>query len=514
MNISKSKIFLFGCLVFIIGVAIASFLPIRWMEHDLWWFAGMMGCAVVLILFWLIKKEGKQMFVYLLFLFLIFLFLGLWRYSLSLPESTPDKTWYYNGQTVTVVGAVNSEPDIRQKSQKLEIKVETLHNMKGSEPWQRGLAMADVKGKILVTTSLYPSYNYGDELEISCELKTPEKFRGFSYDRYLARYDIYSVCYYPKIKLLDREQGSWFYKNIFKFKNKLRQLIDYGLSEPEASLARAIILGDKKGITNELREKFAQAGISHIIAISGMHISILAALVMGALLSLGLARRRAFYLASLFLLIYIILIGLPASAMRAGLMGFLVLWAMNLGRLNKLTNSLVLAAVILLLINPKLLRDDIGFQLSFLAVLGIAYFYPILNNWTEKIFKKLPKFFLSAGALINITLAAQIFTLPIIAINFSQVSVISLISNLLILWILPLLMAAVLLGIGLSLILTSYGFLFFLPALILLKYIIFITDWLVKIPYAYVEVDYLWWGWAIIYYLAVGWALHHYQQKN
>ncbi len=495
-NFSKSKIFLAGCIAFIVGIAVASFLQTRWIENDLWWFIGLMASGVALLLFW---KNKKFRIVVLLGLFL---FLGLWRYSIGLPTDSLDKIWHYNGQTVAAGGIICNEPDIRQNNQKLEICA-----FKTGE-------LTFVFGKILVTTNLYPSYNYGDELEITCQLQAPEKFQGFAYDRYLARYDIYSVCYYPKIKLISSNRGNFLYKSIFKFKNKVRGVMNYGLSEPESSLAKAIILGDKKEIPADLRGIFSQAGISHIAAISGMHISIMAALIMGLMLNIGLSRKKAFYLASLFLIVYIIFIGLPASAMRAGLMGFLVLWAMNLGRLNKLTNSLVLAGAVLLIINPKLLRDDIGFQLSFLAVLGITYFYPLLDKWTEGLIKKYNNFLKAPMALINITLAAQIFTLPLLAYNFSQISVISPVSNLLVLWSLPILIVFLLSAIILSFIFYGLSVIFFLPALILLKYIIAISEWLVKIPYAYIEIDYLWWGWMIVYYVIVIWTVVRLKRKS
>ena len=526
-------------MTFIAGIAIASFLPVQVARNDLWWFGAMVVCGVAVVLFWRKAKTNKgevcKPRLYWFLLFGLFLFLGMWRYAIGLPTNTPDKIWHYNGQTVTVIGVVSNEPDIRQKNQKLEISAKRL-NLYG-----RGLTSFDVKGKILVTTNLYPRYNYGDELEIICKLQAPEKFSGFAYDRYLARYDVYSVCYYPALTpnpspttavAGEGSYRSWFYKKIFNYKNKLRGVMDYGLSEPEASLARAIILGDKKGIPDDLREKFSQAGISHIVAISGMHISILAVLMMSLLLGIGVPREKAFWLASLFLLFYIMLIGLPASAMRAGLMGFLVLWAMNLGRLNKLTNSLVLAAVILLLINPKLLRDDIGFQLSFLAVAGIAYCYPILEMSLRAAGEAIPRLLqratglprrspAKAGSLLamtgklkaardilSITIAAQIFTLPIIALNFSQVSIVSLISNLLVLWTLPVLMIVSLVALLLSLIFVDFAFVFFLPAWLLLKYIIIVVEWLTKLPYAYVEIDYLWWGWVVVYYGVVSWAVY------
>ncbi len=459
--------------------------------------------VAALILFWPNNK------IRIIALTGLFLFLGLWRYAIGLPVNTPDKISYYNGQSVTITGVVANESDIRQRNMKLEVRSERLVD-----------SDRKVDGKILVTTNLYPRYNYGDKLEITCDLQAPEEFQGFAYDRYLARYDIYSVCYYPRLVNLGTGQGNWLYGKIFKLKDKFRDTINQGLGEPEASLARAIILGDKRSIPNDLREKFSQAGISHIVAISGMHISILAALVSVFLLSIGLKRKHAFYASGLFLVFYIILIGLPASAMRAGLMGFLVLWALYLGRLNKLVNTLVLAAVILLLVNPKLLRDDIGFQLSFLAVLGITYVYPLFNSWFEKILEKRLLFLKTSSAfkgvrdILNITIAAQVFTLPIIAYNFSQVSIIAPLTNLLILWALPVVMVAVLGALGLSLMLPAFSVAFFWPSLALLKYIIIITNSLLKIPVSFITINYLWLGWVLLYYAAVLWMIKFFYQRK
>ncbi len=513
MKISKAKIFLICCLVFIAGIAIASFLPIELIQYDLRWFTGIMACSVLLILFWRYKRIRISALIGL------FLFLGFWRYAIGLPVNSPDKIWYYNGETVAMEGMISNELDIRDKNQKLEINVGAIRKTSPQPFPSKEEGVYKVSGKILVTTDLYPVYNYGDKLEITCDLQAPEQFQGFAYDRYLARYDIYSVCYYPRITLTPGPfpaaspagEVSWFYAEVFKLKDKLREKINQGLNEPTASLAKAIILGDKKGITDDLREIFSQAGISHIVAISGMHISILAAMVMGLLLSIGLARRYAFYLASLFLIVYIILIGMPASAMRAGLMGFLVLLALNLGRLNKLTNSLVLAAAILLLINPKLLRDDIGFQLSFLAVLGIAYVYPLLNDILDKI--KIPKF-KGVRDLFIITIAAQAFTLPIIAYNFSQISIIAPLANLLVLWTLPFLMICTITAIGLCFLIPGLSVVFFLPSWLLLEYIIMAPSYLVKIPYSYIEINYIWLGWLIIYYLISGWIIYRIKKIN
>jgi len=488
-DLSKSKIFLYGCFVFILGVGIVSFLPTQALKYDIYFFICLVGCLIIVILFWKNKR------ITLVALMGAILFLAFWRYSVNLNINSPDKIWYYNGQTIAFRGIVNDEPDIRENNVKLEILVEKLTPPRPS-PYE-GEGEIEISGKVLITTDLYPKYNYGDELKIVCRLEAPEEFQGFAYDKYLARFDIYSVCYYPKIELLNFGQGNIIYDNIFRFKDNLRIIINHGLTEPEASLARAVMLGDKRAISDDLRDVFSKIGISHIVAISGMHISILSAGVMYLFLGIGLSKKKSFYLACVFLIFYIIMIGAPASAVRAGLMGFLILLALNSGRLSNTTNSLFFVSALLLIINPRLFRDDIGFQLSFLAVGGIVYFFPIIDDYLEKI--KIPKLW-GIRSVIVITISAQITTLPIIVKNFSIVSIVSPVSNLFILWTLPFLMVAIIFGIALSSIFSSLSPVFFLPTRLLLDYIIKVSQFFMRVPHSYFEVNYIWLGWILFYY--------------
>ena len=463
---NKSKIFFASLLVFLFSIFIASFLPQKIIRHDLIFFAFSLFCAALVFYF----SKNKKAYIILIF-FAIFFF-SCWRYSIDLPRNYSDRIWYYNGEEHKIIGVVKKEPDIRQANQKLEIAVKALDDN-----------IRNIKGKILVSVDLYPTFEYGDELEFVCVLRAPEKYKGFSYDRYLARYDIYSVCYYPKIlsrnQLAENSIAVKFYKNIYSFKNKVRLLINSGLSKNESDFARAIILGDKRALSDEARENFSKSGLSHIAVISGLHISIIIALLMFFLIWVGLNRNSAFYASGFFLFLYIILIGAPASATRAGLMGFLLLLSLKIGRLNKIANSLLLAATILLLINPRLLRDDIGFQLSFLAVLGIIYIYPKIKLALEKIFifKKLKNnFSIFIINTICVTLSAQIITAPILLYNFGTVSLIAPISNLLVLWLLPFLIVLLLIAIVLGLIFPSLATIFFLPAGLILEYILFIAE--------------------------------------
>ena len=208
---AKSKIFLICCLNFIFGIIIASFTQVKYIQNDLILFALVIGFIAVLVLFW------HQFTFRLIALLGLFLFLAIWRYSISLPQNTSDKIWHYNNQTLEIIGIITNEPDIRthnpvlhtsQGRQKLELSAQKIILQK---------TKISVSGKVLVTAKLYPKYNYGDRLKIICELQAPTMFNGFAYDRYLARYNIFSVCYYPQVEYLSSNHGNIIYNFIFYF---------------------------------------------------------------------------------------------------------------------------------------------------------------------------------------------------------------------------------------------------------------------------------------------------------
>src|SRR3989338_6303550 len=127
---SKSKIFLAGCLIYIFGSGLASFLPVKLLEFKIWWFSAVVFFLVLTILFWGCKEENRIFPARLVFLLVLVLLFSIWRYSISLPGFGPDKIWHYNqpaneagNQKVIVIGMVADEPDLRETSQKLEITV-------------------------------------------------------------------------------------------------------------------------------------------------------------------------------------------------------------------------------------------------------------------------------------------------------------------------------------------------------------------------------------------------------
>ncbi|OGY44331.1 MAG: hypothetical protein A2729_06130 [Candidatus Buchananbacteria bacterium RIFCSPHIGHO2_01_FULL_39_14] len=457
---SSAKIFRYFLICFILGVFFASFF---WFDDFVLYFLNLIF-LVLMIIFW-----QNKLFRYLSFGGII-LILGIWCYQASLPKTDPTKIWFYNNSKVNFTGVVTEPPDVRINQQKLTVVVRQLNTDHDSR---------QVFGKVLINANLYPQYEYGDLLEIDCELKKPGKIDEFAYDRYLALSRIYTYCSYPKIKLLNHNEGIMILSGIFRIKSKLIETINSNLPEPQASLFVAIILGSRRGIPADLNDKFNLTGTTHLVAISGLNITIIAAILMSVCLNFYLSRKKSFWVISIFLIFYLIIIGWPASAVRAGIMGWLAILAIYFGRLNRLINALILAGVAMILINPLILRDDVGFQLSFLAVLGMIYFVPFF----EKIFK-LSIFNRVIKEAIAVTLAAQAATLPLLIYYFGRVSIIAPLTNLLIVSILPFLTIYGFIVLSINLIFFSLSAYFFWPIWLILSYIIKVIEIFATLPLA------------------------------
>jgi len=251
------------------------------------------------------------------------------------------------------------------------------------------------------------------------------------------------------------------------------------LPEPAASLFFAINFGSRGGIPQSLSDTFSATGTTHLIAISGMNITIIAAVITNLFLSLYISRKKAFWLTSSVLLFYIVLIGWPASAVRAAIMGWLGILAIYVGRKSKITNALILTAALMILINPKILRDDAGFQLSFLALIGLIYCMPF---WEARL-KKLPKTF-GLSESLAMTLAAQTTTTPLILYNFGRLSLIAPIANL---FVVPTMLYLMIIGffsIFFSYALSEFSQYFFWPTWLLTEYLIKAVGFFSALPYA------------------------------
>ncbi|OIO16400.1 hypothetical protein AUJ29_02810 [Candidatus Kuenenbacteria bacterium CG1_02_38_13] len=487
----KSQIFCIVCLFFILGVLSGNFLKV----DDFYLFIFILFGLIVSIIF----RKNKKIFT--VGLAAIFLLLGFWRLQVAIIKIDESKAAYHNGEVLEFVGQVIDEPDTRVDKTKFIIG----HILAGN---------ASLKGKILVNLPNFPEYHYADYLKIVCELQTPEEIEDFDYGAYLAVQGIYSVCYQPEsvgaydntsshnntAKLLTAYKK--FRKQIINFKLQTKQIVDKSLRYPHSEILSAMILGLRRNIPQNVLDNFSQAGISHIIAISGLHITIISGLLMNFFLVLGLKRCQAFWLATLGLVLFIMMIGFGASSMRAAIMGFLVAYGLKEGRMSRSLNSLLAAACVLLAINPKLLLFDISFQLSFLAVAGIIYLGEPIGNFLIKI--KIPDF-LQIKSSLMMTLSAQIAVLPLIVYYFGNLSMIAPLANILVLPILPFIMIA-------GFMLIFFGFIFLPFAQICgyvmnfgIGWILFVADKASSMAGSCWQVGKIDFFWIFIIYIFLGW---------
>ncbi len=481
---SKSRIFFYSCLFFILGVFLRSVF-----ELDFF------GLFIIILISGLLIIVGyKNKYYFVLGLLGICFILGIFRFELSLPQEDNNKIYYYNDQSVEFIGVISKEPDQRAETVKYNLSVEKIL-IEQSE--------LVVRGNVLVTTFLFPEYEYGDRLKIKCSLKSVEPIEDFAYDKYLARYNIYSLCYYPQIKVLENEQGNLVLAKIFKFKAFLVSRLNKILPEPHSSFLAGILIGARKSIPPDLIEAFNKTGTTHIIAVSGYNVTILATFLMLAAISLSIPRKRAFWLIIIILIIFAIITGLQASIVRASVMGGIVLLATYLGRLSQIKNALVLTAVVMLLINPKILVFDLGFQLSFLATLGLIYFNPIVMGLLN--IKSIKNKFLkiALGDYLLTTMSAIILTTPLILYNFGKVSFVAPLANILILPFIPIAMLFGFISGVLSLIFIPAGWVTGWSVWLVLNYIIWVLEKLAALNWAYYEISRISLGLMILSYLVI-----------
>ena len=428
----KSQVLFYLLLAFIYGVFVASFLPVSQT-----WILVFLIIAIGLIAVSGYQKTYSKKGLLTGALFLVFIF-GIVRFNSfnfanSILNQFADINVGGKGMSVTVSGYIDEEPDINGDKTQLVFRAKEL-------------IVPDktlvVDERTLIYTNTFPKYKFGDELVVVGALKIPQNFvEDFDYITYLKKQNIRTVMSFPKInKEGDLRLGFFekakveLYKKIFRLKNKFELTINKSVSEPNASFINGILLGSRQNIPEETKEAFNKTGTTHILAISGYNIMIISWAVLAGLVYF-FKRRTAFWLSVAIIILFTILTGASASVVRASIMGLLLLFANGYGRLYDAKNSIILAGTAMVYINPFALVFDIGFQLSFLAVMGLLYIYPFLNNK----FHKIPELW-KLKELTLMTISAQIAVAPLLIYYFNQFSFFSLPANILILPFVPLAM--------------------------------------------------------------------------
>lgn len=363
------------------------------------------------------------------------------------------------------------------------------------------------KKRFLAFVPKYKKVDFGDLIKIKCNLEIPEN-RGdnFNYQNYLANKKIYYIC-----KNVEIEQGNPKEKvrlssatkvkvEIFKKTQKIRLLLEGKINtlffQPQSGYLAGLLLGGEDRLPEKVAENFRKTGTTHTVAVSGFNITIIAEFLILFSIAIGFWRKQAFLVALFGILFFVIMIGAPSSALRAAIMGGILLWGSAVGRLSRSYFAAIFAGAVMLTFSPLSLFYDAGFQLSFLATLGIIFVYVPLS---KKI--KIKNDFLELKSLFLVTISAQLGVFGIIIYNFELFSLSSLLVNMIILPLIPAIML-----FGFIAVLTSFLSLFLakiisLPVSLLLLFEISIVNFFAKFDLFLIEFKDVSKYWLAGYYL-------------
>ncbi|HLA45836.1 MAG TPA: ComEC/Rec2 family competence protein, partial [Aggregatilineales bacterium] len=355
---------------------------------------------------------------------LLFFGLGMLRFDAARPDTDSAHVMQLNdsGQ-LTLQGVIVAAPEVRDAG--LQIIIETEQ-----------AAGRDSHGRVLVRAPRYEDLAYGDEVRVFGFLRTPPEFDTFSYADYLARQKVFSVMYNADVEMIAHDRGSPFYTALLDIKAEARGFITRTLPEPQASLLVGILLGDESGISENVKAAFSRTGTSHVIAISGFNMVILAQIIM-SILKRFLSDGKAAIAGLVAITVYTILVGAGGAVVRAAVMSGLLIVGQALHRKTYVPASIAFSVLLMSALDPWILWD-VGFQLSLAAIVGMALFVNPLERLFATGLRKISsqenaqRFMGILSESLVVTLAAQITTTPLILYYFGRLSVVSLAVNFLI----------------------------------------------------------------------------------
>lgn len=310
--------------------------------------------------------------------------------------------------------------------------------------------------RIMVSTSRFADFGEGDVVELTGgELQTLAEVRDYSagYARYLERQGITATWQYPVVQSSPGESRSTGVRAwISMLRKAVRARVTLLFVEPDASVVLAVLFAERGTLPSVLVEQFRATGVSHVLAISGLHISLLIGMLVGLVLLLPIGPKGRTALALVLLWSYIIFIGAPTSAVRAAAFWTVTLTALRLYLLVSLPTVLLLAGGALVSLRPQYLTD-IGFQLSISAVAGIflALFLaqPLLEVIADKNGLLVVRWLLT---LFIVSIGATLATGPIVAYHFGNVALAGVVTNLLVVPFVPVMLLLAILALLLSLV--------------------------------------------------------------
>lgn len=458
------RIFTLSTLAFLFGVALSSLLRIN-IDRS---FTLLYISIALFALLYLYNKVYGNFVLQFAALFLLFFYIGLGYYSYF--NTNLEKKGSLLGETTSVEGTIVGKPERAYNSQKVLLSAN----------------IADNDQLLSVSLPAFPACYYGDTVNFSGKVDAID-YTGPG--RTLKAKKVTGQVLRPTEVIctptvLDIKQK--FIKDLYVFGERTEEVFGRLLPEPEASFAAGLILGSKRNIPEDVSDALSVTGLTHVIALSGYNITIIIFVLSGLLVG-RIGKKKVLILGLLLILMFVVMTGGSSSVVRAAIFSLCVIFGGVLGRRGDMTNLMLLAALIMVLFNPFSLMFDAGFQLSFLAFSGLIYLSPIMNFLFKRSpLSRLPEF---VSRTLLETLSAQIAVFPLILFYFGRFSIIAPISNLLVLWLIPLAMlVSFFVGI-LGLIALPLGKLAVILAWPVLALIINSILYMAKVPLASFEIE-------------------------
>lgn len=460
--------------MFLVGVGVASVISS----------VALMPWIVIIVLASGLAFFPRRFYV-VLFVSISMFSLGVWRFS---SVNRPVEIEGYASQYVELTGYVDGEFRSTNNGGQFYFQTRTMdENL--------------IDARVLVRTERWPEYEIGTPLSISGTLELPWEGYDFDYRAYLKKDGVRVLMQQPNIQTreelplaLSSFVSVSVRSGLTALRDGMRTNIQAGVSEPASAYLNGIILGVREDLPTEVSEAFSRTGTTHILAISGYNIAIVAQGLMLLCLHI-MDRRRSVWLAIIGISLFALLTGASASVVRAAIMGSIVLVAQAWGRNIHALNLILVAAVAMVIYNPYVLIQDIGFQLSFAAVLGLVYVSPWLENtWSA------PARFKGVWSMTVATGAANIATLPLILVHFGALPVYSLPANIMILPLVPYAMAWGTISGVLGWVWPTIANIVAFPAWALATWQLAVVQWFGRLPWASIAIP-LTWNMAFVFYV-------------
>lgn len=266
-------------------------------------------------------------------------------------------------------------------------------------------------------------------------IERPKPFDGFSYPEYLKSHSVHFVVFDGVIvRDVSGDHGRTFRGVLLSFRSWLVARAREALPSPHVDVLLALALGVRSGLPSDIQEAFARSGASHLLAVSGLHMTLIADSCLRLLLAAGVPRKWTQIIVSVLIVLYVLLIGAPASAVRAGSMSILVFLVRFIGRPSDGLNALCVVAAFMACANPYVVLYDVSYQLSVAAMFGIM----CIEGRAEAMLARVhvPNAF-GVRSSLAMSFAASLFTFPLVLFHFRQFSFLSFISSILLIPLLP-----------------------------------------------------------------------------